>query len=729
MHNKDLINKSQEKNKQIIDTKSNLFSVTYAGPLDENKVSIVSKKKSYTSPTSIWTNSIYSFNQNYIKNIPSVDKIVNKLIKSFFTINALANNIRGKKLKLIQRKFKNLSLNRIFVSKSEIKHSNNKVIITVYLFNKKKRSLLLRLNELYSTLSINLAHKSRLWSIKNNFEKLTSKFTNSNFKLSKYDRISNNGYKTSLIQTEKNLSLIANNTNKTSEYLRKIISNRYGFVKKVLKPMSKKNINFLSYKSFRKPVLLSYNKKISYYKRLNNLTKYNLNKFITSMHLQNRNSINNNLVKIINKFFVYTNQYKLYKTSNFITEEKFIQLPSIKSGRRKLITRFNYSMTKLKSVNKVYSLYNNSKMENISNATLNERKSVYAVMKILLLNTSKLLKKSYKRSKFSHTNLSFINTESFFILKNRLKRKNKNSLKYNKSERKYNNVKLLVKKLNRIDRFFKRYENIFLTNNTVLSFSNLNTQLVNNYKVNFINDILQKELLYISYLKLMSYNNIVFKNWFLFPLRSLISKIYNKRIIFNIVNLKYIHLNSDILSQGVDIRLKNFRKNKLVEVLKKAIKLVTISKVNVYACDVHTATYKYINNYYNQFKSLKLNVFKDLGFVEDNSGNNITVNDVYTPCKIRRLNHVQTSTINFIKFKSVFGARLEAAGRLTKRSTASRALFKFRYKGTLKNNTIMNNSLSSTIIKNQQISNLQFTKISSKTRNGSFGLKGWINSN
>ena len=92
--------------------------------------------------------------------------------------------------------------------------------------------------------------------------------------------------------------------------------------------------------------------------------------------------------------------------------------------------------------------------------------------------------------------------------------------------------------------------------------------------------------------------------------------------------------------------------------------------------------------------------------------------------KIRNLNHIQSSTINFIKYKSVFGVRLEAAGRLTKRSTASRSIFKFRYNGTLRNNPIINNSLSSVIVKNNRISNLQFTKIASKTRNGSFGLKG-----
>ncbi len=264
--------------------------------------------------------------------------------------------------------------------------------------------------------------------------------------------------------------------------------------------------------------------------------------------------------------------------------------------------------------------------------------------------------------------------------------------------------------------------------------------------------MLEKELLYIYYLKLLSYNNAIFKNWFTYSLKTLICKIYNKKVIFNFINLKYIHLNSDILSQAVNIKLRNFKQNRVVKVLKKAIKVVPVSKVNIYACDEHSSVYKYINNFYNKFFDLKLDIFKELNLIQTNNkpafneGENPlsinlglaskdSVNNSYPSSeqshKIRRLNLVQANTINFIKHKSVFGVRFEAAGRLTKRSTASRSLFKFRYKGTLRNNPsiILNNSLSSVTLKNNRISNLQFTKIASKTRNGSFGLKGWINNN
>lgn len=208
------------------------------------------------------------------------------------------------------------------------------------------------------------------------------------------------------------------------------------------------------------------------------------------------------------------------------------------------------------------------------------------------------------------------------------------------------------------------------------------------------------------------------------------AKIYNKKVVLNLINLKYIHLNSDILTQAVNIKLRNFRKNSVVNVLKKAVKVVFISKVNIYACDEHSNMYKYIHNYYDKFRFLKLDIFKELGIINNDKidtekyANPNSKGNEYKPYVIKRLNHIQTSTINFIKFKSVFGVRLEAAGRLTKRSTASRALFKFRYKGTLKNNPTINKSLSATMVKNHQLSNLQYTKISSKTRNGAFGLKG-----
>ena len=76
-----------------------------------------------------------------------------------------------------------------------------------------------------------------------------------------------------------------------------------------------------------------------------------------------------------------------------------------------------------------------------------------------------------------------------------------------------------------------------------------------------------------------------------------------------------------------------------------------------------------------------------------------------------------------IKFRKIRGVRLEARGRLTRRLTASRAMFKSRYRGSL-SNLDSSNKLSSTMIRNHLKSNLDYVNLNSKTRNGSFGLKG-----
>ena len=45
----------------------------------------------------------------------------------------------------------------------------------------------------------------------------------------------------------------------------------------------------------------------------------------------------------------------------------------------------------------------------------------------------------------------------------------------------------------------------------------------------------------LNYIKLLSFNNAILKNWFIHNLKNTISKIYNKNVILNIVNLKNIN--------------------------------------------------------------------------------------------------------------------------------------------------------------------------------------------
>src|SRR5436305_1770663 len=79
---------------------------------------------------------------------------------------------------------------------------------------------------------------------------------------------------------------------------------------------------------------------------------------------------------------------------------------------------------------------------------------------------------------------------------------------------------------------------------------------------------------------------------------------------------------------------------------------------------------------------------------------------------------------NNIKYKHVTGFRLETSGRLTRRYTASRSVSKLRYKGNLLNIDSSYRGLSSILLKGNLKSNIQYTKLKSKTRIGSFGIKG-----
>ena len=69
--------------------------------------------------------------------MPFIDKMIIRLIKSYFN---LFNPKYEKKVNFINKgiKLRRLSINRIFVSKAELKHTNSKIIITIYIYNRQK---------------------------------------------------------------------------------------------------------------------------------------------------------------------------------------------------------------------------------------------------------------------------------------------------------------------------------------------------------------------------------------------------------------------------------------------------------------------------------------------------------------------------------------------------------------------------------------------------------------
>ena len=259
-----------------------------------------------------------------------------------------------------------------------------------------------------------------------------------------------------------------------------------------------------------------------------------------------------------------------------------------------------------------------------------------------------------------------------------------------------------------------------------------------NYYKKFVLKCLHKEMLFMYFKQIMFFNKSKFKNTYLLPFKSLIQKVYNKKVEFNLVNLKYLHLNSDIFTGILVTKLKN-RKNRLLRVLSASlmkVKLPSISKL---------AILKDLDNKQKKIKNVKINnllsEFSDQSkpdmqnkdtlnetlerLLEIKEGSSNDLKDINN----KSLSYLENTVFNSIKHKYLNGIRIEASGRLSRRITAARSVYKFKYLGNLKNLDSSYKGFSTVLLRGHFKSNLQHTKLKSKTRIGSFGLKGWVSSN
>lgn len=236
-----------------------------------------------------------------------------------------------------------------------------------------------------------------------------------------------------------------------------------------------------------------------------------------------------------------------------------------------------------------------------------------------------------------------------------------------------------------------------------------------------------RELLYYRYL--LRLNKIKFDETFMFKLKCLISKIYNKEVEFNIVNLKKIHSNSDIFTQAVTLKVKN-RKNRLLNVLKSSLSKVKLDQTKKY----EDKDYKLLNK-----EQILANIVKNNTISSMFNNNKLTGKD---PLNSLLLNifpladnmqtivkdpiSIQNYVLKSLKNNNLAGVRLEAKGRLTRRFTASRSLFKVKWKGSLSNINSSYRGLSAVMLRGHLKSNIQYSVLNSKTRNGAFGIKGWV---
>ena len=226
---------------------------------------------------------------------------------------------------------------------------------------------------------------------------------------------------------------------------------------------------------------------------------------------------------------------------------------------------------------------------------------------------------------------------------------------------------------------------------------------INDFTIKFykkwVNKSLKKIKIYFYVKQLLYINKSRYKYTYLETLKIYLEKVYNKKVEFNIINLKYHYLNSDIISESLTLKIEKNRR-RISSYLTKLIWKVKTDKT-----------------VYSEPNLNKLNLIKTTNDPIENILNNKSIPDVESLKKV---------ALQEIKHKWLGGVRVEASGRLTKRNTASRAVLKLRYKGNLMNVDSSYKGLSTVILKGNLKSNLQYSKLKSKSRIGSFGIKCWV---
>ncbi len=556
------------------------------------------KRRHFTPAAQEWYNSIYSYNKNYARLLPSADKNTIKLLKSYFNFYLSPNVL---KTKSILNRYRKLSTNKVFVGKGELKHINNKVVITSYVYNPEL---------LYLKSLVGKEAKSLYYPNKN---------------------------------LERDV-----NVNK-----------------------NKKDI-------------ITYNRPFTLHEYLNIHNKPNL----PSHPLLHKEVC----------FKLFWKQYiKLIGVKKLKDYEKEDKENEKKYGNKELV-KITLEYLKSKTIN----LNNTSENNAIVNSLTNFKDNNNNITTIENLDFNKLKFKDKIEFIFykNFSNISDDITYQHFI----------DSL-------------LTLEEKNK-EKLFKFKQQVFKIRKFFLDFDLYMTVAKNNY--------LKK---YNKFVYLLMINTVKFKTPFVSKLLYFLENIYKKKVELNVVNINKMHLNSDIYTQVVSLKLRN-RDNKLFRVLRWSLNKVNLPNVsrmtekqnssNRDEYLINKIRNTYVNSMFNSnidvdpLNNLLLNFFYNIDSLKIDINNRSSI--------IERPISLYKHIIRSLKHLKLAGIRVEAKGRLTRRFTASRSVFKMRWKGGLKNVDSSFKGLSAIMLRGDRKSNVQYSIVSSKNRNGAYGVKGWVSS-
>ena len=233
----------------------------------------------------------------------------------------------------------------------------------------------------------------------------------------------------------------------------------------------------------------------------------------------------------------------------------------------------------------------------------------------------------------------------------------------------------------------------------------------------------------------LSLNRYKLEEQLLYKLSQLISKYYGKKVELNIVNLNSIAYNGDIFTEILTSKIKKEKSGPIFNINALLSKIV-LPGVNTNIkrgrlesnVDLDLIDNKFINfNVSSIINNNNKNLFKDslnkllfdlyykTTFEKENKLNEVFTDKAYY-LKIRDI------ILDNINYKNMGGARLIVKGRLTRRYRADRAVYKFKWKGGLKNIDSAFKGLSTVTYRGYMDSNVERSSFVSKRRIGSFGV-------
>ena len=673
----------------------------------QNSINEVKTSKHFPSSVREWNNSIYVYNENGLDLIPNSTVSAIKIIKSYFSLynNKIERKIRTKRLLL---RFRRLSSNKIYISNGEFKHTNNKVTINLYLFNRQKYNYMLAIKKLYLKTIFDIKHKKNL------------KYKNrDNKSLNRYEKKNKLGYFKENTNKIRNIKIKNYKSKIGTLFAQKSVhttKNRLFIKKKVIydKSNSKKvfffnKTNIYDKSNAEKLLFIDYKfinikpKKVFFYEQKHSKPKYLKSNHIMFFEykLAKPKYLNIRPDRFSRIYLPINNKSELYPLKNFVTIFENIKHSVYNSIDIEINKINNIKFDKLKlEYTKCLNMMKNFKIK-------------FNVFKDKINNFDKLANQSMAKvelynSEYIAKNKKIINNNDYskFIEKTRKKIKNLDLKKFSVKKKKIKCTsfnKYIAKKVNIIKRKSllllklinkEKYlivKTLKKDNNKIMYFYILS--YITKFYKRFVKRSLRKLKLYFYYRQLLYLNRSKYNYNYLQYLNKFLYSLYNKNIEYNLINLKRFYLHSDILSESIKLKLNQNKKR-------------ILRKLNT--------VWKKVKTKNNKVFLGKKPFIKKLDYKKNTT---------------KLANSLKNNIIGNLNYKDIKGFRLEARGRLTRRYTASRSVLKTKYKGNLLNIDSFYKGLSTVLLKNNLRSNLQYTKLKSKSRIGSFGIKGWISGN